>query len=146
MARYPNILCRVNAIKPEFIVRYVENFPKEPLPSAQFYEYVERRMPGFHSRNYKQAPLQWGLYYEENNYCYPRFNQNISLNEARQYIDVWLHRYYRSHWHFWFQQCCRLYDRLYCSNSNRCTDPCCSCRHKKRVPIHNKNSEHLKCR
>ena len=92
MARYPNILCRVNAIKPEFIVRYVENFPKEPLPSAQFYEYVERRMPGFHSRNYKQAPLQWGLYYEENNYCYPRFNQNISLNEAKQYIDVWLHR------------------------------------------------------
>ena len=92
MARYPNILCRVNAIKPDFIVRYVENFPKEPLPSAQFYEYVERRMPGFHSRNYKQAPLQWGLYYEENNYCYPRFNQNISINEAKQYIDIWLHR------------------------------------------------------
>ncbi len=91
MARYPNILCRVNAIKPEFVVRYVENFPKKPLPANEFYECVEKKMEGFYSRNYKQAPLQWGLYYEDGGFCYPRFDRNISIDEAKQYIDVWLH-------------------------------------------------------
>lgn len=91
MAKYPNILCRVNAIKPKFVVRYVEHFPKKPMPAADFYKYVEDKESGFYSNNYKQAPLQWGLFYEENGICYPRFDHNITEKEAEHYIDRWLH-------------------------------------------------------
>lgn len=42
--------------------------------------------------NSRQVSLQWGLYYEENGYCYPRFDRDISLEEADAYIQRWLRK------------------------------------------------------
>lgn len=89
MPRYPNILCRVSNIKPQFVQRYVGWLPKTKMSVADFYNYVERYDKTF-KNNTRQVSLQWGLYYEENGMCYPRFDHNITEEEASAYIQRWL--------------------------------------------------------
>ena len=43
--------------------------------------------------NEHQAPEQWGLYYIDGQKYYPRFNRNISLQEADVYLSGWLKRF-----------------------------------------------------
>lgn len=92
MARYPNILCRVNNITPKAVVGYVNNLPKASMPMAAFYNQITKIYPTW-KNNHRQCALQWGLYYEENGYYYPRFKSNISLPEADEYISNWLQHF-----------------------------------------------------
>lgn len=59
------------------------------MDTADFYDHVHQYSQTFQN-NHRQACLQWGLYYEDNGMCYPRFSRNISDDEARIYIDYWL--------------------------------------------------------
>ena len=90
MPRYPNVLCRVSNIKPEFVQRCVSWLPKETVTKEDFYTHVQKFNPTF-KNNYRQLSLQWGLYYEEDGYCHPRFSHDITKEEAQNYIQIWLH-------------------------------------------------------
>lgn len=89
MPRYPDLLCKVNTISPKFIQRYVEWLPKEECSIEALYEHVANYVSNFQN-NHKQACLQWGLYYEEDGVCHMRFNRNITMKEANEYLQIWL--------------------------------------------------------
>lgn len=91
MPRFPNILCRVSNIKPQFVQKYVSWLPKEKTTLEDFYKHVQKYDSTI-KNNSRQVSLQWGLYYEENGYCYPRFDHDISLEEADAYIQRWLRK------------------------------------------------------
>lgn len=41
-----------------------------------------------------QLASQMGLYYVEDDIYYPRFDHNLTIPEAKEYLAKWVHRYY----------------------------------------------------
>lgn len=86
--RGSNILCRVSNPTPEMVVRYVKRLPKNQMPESQFRKFMGDNW----FNNEHQAPEQWGLYYIDGTTYYPRFSRDISLAEAKRYLNGWLKR------------------------------------------------------
>ena len=84
-----NLLCRISNPTPKKVCEFVRRMPKHKMPEVQF-----RRIMGKEwFANEHQAPEQWGLYYIDGEYFYPRFNREISLKEAEIYLSGWLKRF-----------------------------------------------------
>lgn len=84
-----NFLCRIANPTPKKLCYFVKKLPKNKMPETQFREAMGKDW----FSNEHQAPEQWGLYYIDGEYYYPRFNRNISLKEAEQYLSGWLKRF-----------------------------------------------------
>ena len=85
----PNLLCRVANATPEKVVEFVSLLPKEYMSNDAF----RKKMGKAWFQNIHQAPEQWGLYYLDETGYYPRFNRNISLSEAEDYLKIWIKNY-----------------------------------------------------
>ena len=83
-----NIICRVSNVTPEMVCRYVKRLPKHKMTEEDFRDYMGPKW----FQNEHQAPEQWGLYYIDGEYYYPRFNSDISLEEAERYLYGWIKR------------------------------------------------------
>lgn len=81
-----NIICRVSNITPEMVCRYVKRLPKKIMTEDAFRRY----MGDSWFQNEHQAPEQWGLYYIDGIKYYPRFDREITLEEADAYIYHWM--------------------------------------------------------
>lgn len=81
-----NIICRVSNITPDMVCRYVKRLPKQIMTEDAFRSYMGKSW----FQNEHQAPEQWGLYYIDGINYYPRFNKDISLEEADAYIYHWM--------------------------------------------------------
>lgn len=81
-----NIICRVSNITPEMVCRYVKRLPKQIMKESLFRSYMGKSW----FQNEHQAPEQWGLYYIDGTYYYPRFDRDISIEEAETYIYHWM--------------------------------------------------------
>lgn len=81
-----NIICRVSNITPEMVCRYVKRLPKQIMTEPRFRNIMGKSW----FQNEHQAPEQWGLYYIDGVNYYPRFNRDISLQEAESYIYHWM--------------------------------------------------------
>ena len=88
-----DIICRWRNPSPETIVELVSWLPKEPMPSKEFREYVETDHEGFFHTPYQLA-CQLALYYEGPDGYIPRFARDITVQEAREYLEYWITRYY----------------------------------------------------
>lgn len=88
-----DIICRWRNPSPETIVELVSWLPKEPMPSKEFREYVETEHEGFFHTPYQLA-CQLALYYEGPDGYIPRFARDITVHEAREYLEYWITRYY----------------------------------------------------
>ena len=76
------------------IMELVETLPHESMPSANFRSIVEQRWPGFFRTPYQLA-CQTGLYYESSDgMYYPRFDHNLTEEEADAYMRHWVTKYY----------------------------------------------------
>ena len=82
----PNIICRVSNVTPEMVCRYVERLPKQKMTEDAFRNYMGKRW----FQNEHQAPEQWGLYYIDGTNYYPRFNHDITIEEADAYLYNWM--------------------------------------------------------
>lgn len=82
----PNIICRVSNVTPEMVCRYVERLPKQKMTEDAFRNYMGKRW----FQNEHQAPEQWGLYYIDGTNYYPRFNHDITIEEADAYLYHWM--------------------------------------------------------
>lgn len=83
----PNIICRVSNVTPEMVCRYVERLPKQEMTEEAFRNYMGKRW----FQNEHQAPEQWGLYYIDGNNYYPRFDHDVTIEEADAYLYHWMH-------------------------------------------------------
>lgn len=82
----PAIICRVSNVIPEMVCRYVERLPKQKMTEDAFRNYMGKRW----FQNEHQAPEQWGLYYIDGTNYYPRFDHNITKEEADAYLYHWM--------------------------------------------------------
>ena len=83
-----NIICRVSNATPEMVCKYVSRLPKQKMSEEAFRKYMGDKW----FQNEHQAPEQWGLYYIDGMNYYPRFNREISIEEADQYLYGWIKR------------------------------------------------------
>ena len=83
-----NIICRVSNATPEMVCKYVSRLPKQKMSEEAFRKY----MGDGWFQNEHQAPEQWGLYYIDGVNYYPRFNREISIEDAEQYLYGWIKR------------------------------------------------------
>ena len=82
----PNIICRVSNVTPEMVCRYVERLPKQKMTEDAFRNYMGKRW----FQNEHQAPEQWGLYYIDGTNYYPRFDHDVTIEEADAYLYHWM--------------------------------------------------------
>ncbi len=88
-----DIICRWRNPSPETIVEIVSWLPKTPMSSQEFRDYVETDHEGFFRTPYQLA-CQLALYYEGTDGYIPRFSRDISKEEAQEYLEYWISRYY----------------------------------------------------
>lgn len=88
-----DVICRWRNPTPQTVVELVSLLPKKPMSSKEFREHVEELAPGFLHTPYQLA-CQLGLYFESNDWYIPRFSRDITTQEAQQYLEFWITRYY----------------------------------------------------
>ena len=84
-----NIICRVSNVTPEMVCRYVSRLPKHVMREDTFRDVMGKGW----FQNEHQAPEQWGLYYVDGNNYYPRFDRDISMDEADAYLYNWMEKF-----------------------------------------------------
>lgn len=88
----PNLLCRVANATPEKVCEYVRMLPKESMSVDSFRCYMNETC-GTWFQNIHQAPEQWSLYYLSEDGYIPRFKRNITVEEAKDYLRIWIRNY-----------------------------------------------------
>ena len=83
-----NIICRVSNATPEMVCKYVSRLPKHKMTEEAFRTIMGKSW----FQNEHQAPEQWGLYYIDGKYYYPRFDRDITIAEAERYLYGWIKR------------------------------------------------------
>lgn len=90
-----DIICRWRNGTPETVVELVNSMPHEVLISERFRNIMSTKWDGDFFRTPYQLACQLGLYYEsEEGYFFPRFDHDITTEEAEIYLFHWLPRYY----------------------------------------------------
>lgn len=81
-----NIICRVSNVTPEMVCSYVKRMPKHKMKEDAFRDIMGKSW----FQNEHQAPEQWGLYYIDGTDYYPRFDHDITIEEAEAYLYHWM--------------------------------------------------------
>ena len=87
-------ICKWRAARPHNVVELVNDIlPHEEMPENDFYDIVDKRMPGFMHTPYQLA-AQLGLYAVVDGKYYPRFKIDIDDEEATRYLENVVTKYY----------------------------------------------------
>ena len=90
-----DIICRWRNGTPKTVVELVNSMPHEVMSSDCFRDIMSTQWDGDFFRTPYQLACQLGLYYESNDgYFHPRFDHDITTEEAEKYLYHWLPRYY----------------------------------------------------
>lgn len=90
-----DIICRWRNGTPKTVVELVNSMPHEVMSSDRFRDIMSTQWDGDFFRTPYQLACQLGLYYEsDDGYFHPRFDHNITTEEAEEYLYHWLPRYY----------------------------------------------------
>lgn len=90
-----DVLVKWRMAKIPTVIELVEELPKESMPESEFRTIMNSSIYGygFHRTVYQLA-CQLGLYCIDNKTYIPRFNRNITEQEAKQYMHNWIWHYY----------------------------------------------------
>lgn len=98
MVKYPSTksdpLCKWRTASVDTVIELVNTLPKTRLSRDRFRNYMSKFYNGAFFRTPYQLALQLGLYYEDNNEYIPRFDHDITREEAIAYMHKWIQRYY----------------------------------------------------
>lgn len=91
-----DIICRWRNGTPKTVVELVNSMPHVKMTNADFREFMQKTIWAHEFfRTPYQLACQLGLYYESDDGCYyPRFDHDINEQEAKEYLEFWLPRYY----------------------------------------------------
>lgn len=98
MIKYPKTksdpICKWRNASIDTVVELVSFLPKQRMSKDSFRYRMSDLYDGAFFRTPYQLALQLALYYEDDREYIPRFDHNISHEEARQYMLKWMQRYY----------------------------------------------------
>ncbi len=87
-------ICKWRTASIDTVIELVEVLPKSRMKKDTFREYMSDSYNGAFFRTPYQLALQLGLYYEDKGEYIPRFDHNISRDEAMAYMYKWMKLYY----------------------------------------------------
>lgn len=87
-------LCKWRNASLETVIELVSFLPKEGMTKERFRSSMGKCYNGAFFRTPYQLALQLGLYYEDDKEYIPRFDHNITLQEAKIYMQKWMQNYY----------------------------------------------------
>lgn len=91
-----DIICRWRNGTPQTVVELVNSLPHNTMTNDEFRSFMHDSIwgPDFFRTPYQLA-CQLGLYYEsDDGYYHPRFDHDIDTQEAQEYLEYWMPRYY----------------------------------------------------
>lgn len=90
-----DVICRWRNGTPKTVVELVNSLPHKKMPNTQFRSFMSDKWDGDFFTSAYQLACQLGLYCEaEDGFYYPRFDHDINEDEAQEYLEFWLPRYY----------------------------------------------------
>lgn len=87
-------ICKWRTASIDTVVELVSILPKHKLTKEQFRGLMEDEYGGAFFRTPYQLALQLGLYYEDEKEYIPRFDHEITKDEAIAYMHKWIKLYY----------------------------------------------------
>ena len=91
-------ICRWRNSYIKQVVEFNILLPLSPCTKKEARAVVEHRWAVFGGKDFFQTPYQlaaqMGLYYEDDQFFYPRFDKLISIEEATDYMEYWGKHYY----------------------------------------------------
>lgn len=91
-------ICRWRNSSIKQVVEFNILLPLSPCTKKEARAVVEHRWSVFGGKDFFQTPYQLaaqiGLYYEDDQFFYPRFDKLISIEEATDYMEYWGKHYY----------------------------------------------------
>lgn len=91
-------ICRWRNSSIKQVVEFNILLPLSPCTKKEARAVVEHRWAVFGGKDFFQTPYQlaaqMGLYYEDDQFFYPRFDKLISIEEATDYMEYWGKHYY----------------------------------------------------
>ncbi len=87
-------ICKWRTASVYTVVELVSFLPKKRMKKQDFRNYMGSFYGGAYFRTPYQLALQLGLYYEDENEYIPRFDHNLSDDEAFSYLHKWAKLYY----------------------------------------------------
>lgn len=98
MTKYPKTksdpICKWRNATLDTVIELVSILPKKKMPKILFRGRVGNEYGGAFFRTPYQLALQLALYYEDDIDYIPRFDHDISRDEAQEYMLKWMQRYY----------------------------------------------------
>lgn len=98
MVKYPSSksdpLCKWRVASIETVIEFVSWLPKMKMTKERFRDYMTLRYGDTFFRTPYQLALQLGLYYEDKGEYIPRFDHDITKEEATAYMHKWMKLYY----------------------------------------------------
>jgi hypothetical protein len=85
-----DVICRWRNATPKTVCEFVKILPHEQMSAVDF----RLKMGSDFFRTAYQLACQLGLYYEDNGIYIPRFEYDITEDEAKRYLEFWIHCYY----------------------------------------------------
>ncbi len=91
-------ICRWRNSSIKQVVEFNILLPLSPCTKNEARALVEHRWAVFGGKDFFQTPYQlaaqMGLYYEDDQFFYPRFDKLLSIEEATEYMEYWGKHYY----------------------------------------------------
>ncbi len=87
-------ICKWRNASVETVMELVSLLPKERMSKHRFRDIMSTCYNGAYFRTPYQLALQLSLYYEDDKEYIPRFDHDITKEEALQYMHKWMQRYY----------------------------------------------------
>ena len=87
-------ICKWRTASIETVMELVSLLPKERMSKQSFRYKMAECYGGAYFRTPYQLALQLSLYYEDDLEYIPRFNHDITKEEATEYMHKWMPRYY----------------------------------------------------
>lgn len=92
-------ICRWRNTSIKQVAEFTQVLPHAPMPKDKAREFVEQQWHEWDGgndffRTPYQLAAQLGLYYEDDDTFYPRFDHVLTIKEARDYVEGWIRRYY----------------------------------------------------
>ena len=85
-----DVICRWRNATPKTVCEFVQQLPHEQMSAEDF----RLRMGNDFFRTAYQLACQLGLYLEYKDKYIPRFTHSITEDEAKEYLEHWIHCYY----------------------------------------------------